>query len=67
MSSNAGEKDLKWGRVPDEKTDTQFGNWESGGSPALHGRKTKWLFLASTFIGKSHMRSLGNSYTGEFD
>ena len=67
-SSTAGEKDLKWGQAPNEKTDTyNLANEESGGPPALHGRKTKWLLSARTLIGRSHVRSLGNGYTGEFD
>ena len=40
---------------------------ESGGPPALYGRKTNWLLSACTFIGRSHIRSLGNSYAEEFD
>ena len=50
------------------KTDTyNLASGESGGPPALHGRKTKCFLSACTFIGRGHMRSLGNSYTGEFD
>jgi len=67
-SSTAGEKDLKWGQAHNEKTDTyNSASGESGGPPAAHGRKTEWLLSARTFVGRSHMRSLGNSYTGEFD
>ena len=69
-SSTAGEKDLKPGSggACNENTDIYtLASGELGGPPALHGRKTKWLLSALTFIGRSHMRSLGNSYTGEFD
>ena len=67
-SSTAGEKDLKWGQAPNEKTDTyNLASGESGGPPALHGRKTKFFLSTCTFIGRGHMRSLGKSYTGEFD
>ena len=69
-SSTAGEKDLKPGDGEPcyEKTDTyDWVSGESGGLPALHGRKTKWLLSARTFIGRSHMRSLRNSYTGGVD
>ena len=69
-SSTAGEKDLKPGdgEPCNEKTDTyDWVSGESGGLPALHGRKTKWLLSARTFIGRSHMRSLRNSYTGGVD
>ena len=67
-SSTAGEKDLKWRRAHNEKTDTyNLASGESGSPLALHDRKTKWLLSACTFIGRSHMRSLGNSYPGELD
>ena len=55
-------------QVHNEKTNTyNLASGESGGLPAFFGRKTKWLLSACTFIGRSHMRSLGNSDTGEFD
>ena len=69
-SSTAGEKDLKpeGGEPCNEKTDTyDWVSGESGGLPALHGRKTKFFLSTCTFIGRGHMRSLGKSYTGEFD
>ena len=67
-SSTASEKDLKWGQVHNEKTNTyNLASGESGGLPAFLGRKAKWLLSACTFIGRSHVRSLGNSDTGEFD
>ena len=71
-SSTAGEKDLKWRRAHNEKTDTyNLASGESGSPLALHEessmRKTKWLLSACTFIGRSHMRSLGNIYPGELD
>ena len=66
--AQAGEKDLKRGRARNEKTNTyDLASGESEAPPALHGRKTKWLLSACTFIGRSHIRSLGTSYTGEFD
>ena len=53
-SSIAGEKDLKPGRgggAHNEKTDTyNLASGESGGPPALHGRKTKWLLLAALLL-----------------
>ena len=68
MSSTAGERDLKRGRALNEKTDTyNLASGELGGSHAVHGRKTKQLHSACTLTGRSHMRSLGNSYTREFD
>ena len=67
LSSTVSEKDLIRGRPHNEKTDTyNLATVESGGPPALHGRKTNWLLSACTFIGRSHIRSLGNSSTGEF-
>ena len=67
-SGTAGEKNLKRGRARSEKTDTcNLLSGESRDPLAPHGRKTKWLLSACTFIGRSHMRSLGNSYIGEFD
>ena len=50
-SSTAGEKDLKQGRGHNEKTNTHnSASGESGGPPALHGRKTKWLLLAALLL-----------------
>ena len=67
-SSAVGEKDLKRGRMHGEKPDTyNLASRESGGPPTLHGRETKWLLSAQTFIGRRHIRSLGNRNTGEFD
>ena len=67
-SSTVGEKDLKWGQACNEKTDTyNLASRESGGPLTLHGLKMKWLLSALTFIGSSHIRSLGKSDTGEFD
>ena len=64
-SSTVGEKELKRGWAHSEKTDPyNLASGESGGPPAFHGRKTKWLLSAWTFIGRSHMRSLGNRDTG---
>ena len=63
-----GKKDLKRGQVHNEKTDIyNLASRESGGPLALHGLKMKWLLSALTFIGSSHIRSLGKSDTGEFD
>ena len=60
-SSTAGNKELKQGRVRNEKRDIyNLASWESGGPPALHGRKTEWLFSARIFIGRSHMRSFSS-------
>ena len=65
-SGTDGEKDLIQ-RACKEKQTYNLASGESGDPPALHDRKTIWLLSARTFIGRSHMRSLGNSYTGEFD
>ena len=44
--------------------------WQAGNQGVLllsmAGRQNG-SFVARTFTGRSHMRSLGNSYTGEFD
>jgi len=66
-SSTAGEKDLKRGERLMRRHTCNSARGESGGPPALHGRRTKWLLSAHTVIGRSHTRSLGNSYAGEFD
>ena len=67
-SSTAGEKDLKGDEHRNEKIDPyNLASGESGGHSVVHARGTKWLLPARTFIGRSHMRSLGNSYSGEFD
>ena len=48
VSSTVGEKDPS-----DEKTDTyNLASGESGGPPALHGRKTKWLLSARTLLAE---------------
>ena len=52
-SSRAGEKDLKQGWAPNEKTDMyNLASGESGGPPALHGRTTKWLLSARTLLAE---------------
>ena len=52
-SSTAGEKDLKQGERRNEKTvPHNLASGESGGPPALHGRKTKWLLSARTLLAE---------------
>ena len=52
-SSTAGEIDLKQGERRNEKTDPyNLASGESGGPPALHGRKTKWLLSARTLLAE---------------
>ena len=52
-SSKVGEKDLKRGRAYNENTDTyNLASGESGGPPALHGRRTKWVFQPTLLLAE---------------
>ena len=67
MSSTEGKKDLNQGRAPNEKTDTS--NLLAGGQGALllSMAGSQDVSFQPALLWAEVMRSLGKSYTGEFD